>query len=249
MVGQIIASANPYLIADCSSLESGWKEIHLDEDGSIPQVSRSHAGHFRCRASNGLEPAIETDFQLLVQGMNFHCSHVEKTCFTRHWVLSVHFSRNEALFRMHCTSRLNWTDTITRHERQDVYSSSDFTDFTSTSINSQLWVFFSWGSIVDTFTQPNLRSWDFNFHLMWRSVAESPSLVTSVLAHLPSTLSGSRMAHHLKTTLIREFSLMRKHLVSPCANCLSKTLETTLAMWRTEKEATLIQLNCWCGVS
>ena len=41
----------------------------MNEDLSFTHVTRSHAGHYKCRAENGLEPAIEIDFQLLVSGM------------------------------------------------------------------------------------------------------------------------------------------------------------------------------------
>lgn len=73
--------------------------MHLNDDRSLSPVTKSHAGHYQCRADNGLEPAIDSDFQLLVLGMMFLYPQVVQTCFTRHWVLSVQFSQNEALSR------------------------------------------------------------------------------------------------------------------------------------------------------
>ena len=49
--------------------DSRWISVSVDHTLTLRKVSRLDAGHYRCRADNGLEPAIETDFQLLVSGM------------------------------------------------------------------------------------------------------------------------------------------------------------------------------------
>ena len=89
-------------------LESGWSRVDLKSDMLLSHVTRSHTSLYKCRAENGLEPAIETDFQLLVSGMNFsEPSTSGKNLFYPPLVLSVDFSQNEALSRVHCVSYLS----------------------------------------------------------------------------------------------------------------------------------------------
>ena len=37
----------------------------------IPKASRQDAGQYKCRAENGVEPAIETEFEVQVSGTDF----------------------------------------------------------------------------------------------------------------------------------------------------------------------------------
>ena len=59
-------------------------------------MSKSDAGSYKCRAENGLEPSVESDFVLQVSGTEWG-KFVFWACFTRHWVQYLALSRNEAL--------------------------------------------------------------------------------------------------------------------------------------------------------
>ena len=45
---------------------SSFKENHLKA-----QVTRQDSGLYKCRAENGVEPAVETEFEVQVSGTDF----------------------------------------------------------------------------------------------------------------------------------------------------------------------------------
>ena len=45
-----------------------WKKLISSQGRYTMQVSKSEAGSYRCRAENGVEPSLESDFQLQVSG-------------------------------------------------------------------------------------------------------------------------------------------------------------------------------------
>lgn len=47
-----------------------WVPMRSQERYILSRVSKSDAGLYKCRAENGMEPAIETTFQVHVLGMN-----------------------------------------------------------------------------------------------------------------------------------------------------------------------------------
>ena len=69
--GQKCSLSNTIFSQNHSLLGTSWTRVHMSHENPFSRVSKSHAGHYRCRADNGLEPAIDADFQLLVQGMLF----------------------------------------------------------------------------------------------------------------------------------------------------------------------------------
>ena len=82
------------------SLISGyeWKKLSSFDGKYTIQVSKSDAGSYKCRAENGLEPSVESDFVLQVSGTVWG-KFVFWACFTRHWAQYLVLSRNEALLR------------------------------------------------------------------------------------------------------------------------------------------------------
>lgn len=65
----IVGTVLPVSTHDFHSTETGWVRVNTENDLSLSMITKSHASHYKCRADNGLEPAIESDFQLLVSGM------------------------------------------------------------------------------------------------------------------------------------------------------------------------------------
>lgn len=51
-------------------IDSGWVPARLDSSKSLTRVSKSDANHYQCRAENGVGPAIEASFQIIVSGTN-----------------------------------------------------------------------------------------------------------------------------------------------------------------------------------
>ena len=45
-----------------------WKKLTSFDGKYSMSVSKSDAGSYKCRAENGVEPSVETDFQLHVSG-------------------------------------------------------------------------------------------------------------------------------------------------------------------------------------